>query len=93
MGFPVPLGEWARGPIREFLLDTLATARAQRAYLRPGVNLGALVEGEASFGRGQWALLCLEIWQQAFHDQASHWGRLRRELTRPDRMPDVTSAR
>ena len=93
MGFPVPLNEWARGPIREFLLETFATARARRAYLRPGADLGALADGEATFGRGLWALLCLELWQQAFHDRSSHWRDLRRELTRPDRMPAATPAR
>ena len=34
MGFPVPLNDWARGPLREFLLDTFGSASAQRSYLR-----------------------------------------------------------
>jgi asparagine synthase (glutamine-hydrolysing) len=69
MGFPVPLTQWARGPLREFVADTLGSARAQtRPYLRRGVDVDALIAGEAEYGRNLWALLSLELWQQEFHD-------------------------
>ncbi|MEZ5123723.1 MAG: asparagine synthase C-terminal domain-containing protein [Solirubrobacterales bacterium] len=65
MGFPVPLVEWARGPARDFVRDAFATDRD--LYDRRAV-LDAL-DGEAKFGRTFWGLLCLELWQQRFHDR------------------------
>jgi asparagine synthase (glutamine-hydrolysing) len=71
MGFPVPLTQWARGPLREFVADVLGSSRAQtRPYLARGVDVDALVAGEAEYGRNLWALLSLELWQQEFHDAA-----------------------
>jgi asparagine synthase (glutamine-hydrolysing) len=69
MGFPVPLTQWARGPLREFVGDVLGSSRAQtRPYLRDGIDVDALVAGESAYGRNLWALLSLELWQQEFHD-------------------------
>ena len=32
-----------------------------------------MFQDEARFGRKGWGLLCLELWQQAFHDRESHF--------------------
>jgi asparagine synthase (glutamine-hydrolysing) len=81
MGFPVPLTEWVRGPVREFVLDTFATGAGRRDYLTSNFDVANLLEGERGFGRELWGLLSLELWQQSFHDRAGAWRRLGDELT------------
>jgi asparagine synthase (glutamine-hydrolysing) len=76
MGFPVPLTEWARGHLRDFVLDTFKSARSRRPYLAATFDAEAMLAREVTFGRSLWALLSLEIWQQQFHDRASHWSAL-----------------
>jgi asparagine synthase (glutamine-hydrolysing) len=71
MGFPVPLQLWLRqgGRAREFVLDLFASRRArEREYLAPGFDVEALIARGSVFGRNLWAFLCLELWQQQFHD-------------------------
>ena len=80
MGFPVPLAQWARGPLHEFLRDTLAGSRG-RPYLRGDADLDELVSHEGGISRGLWGLLSLELWQQAYHDRSSHWADLRARMT------------
>lgn len=68
MGFPVPFVEWARGPLRDFVVDVLLgdTARARGIYRMDG--LVRLVDGERPYGRELWGLLCLETWFRTFVD-------------------------
>jgi asparagine synthase (glutamine-hydrolysing) len=68
MGFPVPLSEWMRGPLREFVGDILGSARARERGLWNGAALLRTIDGEASFGRATWGALCLEIWYRQFID-------------------------
>lgn len=68
MGFPVPLGEWSKGPLRDFVRDILLGDRArQRGVFQPKA-VETLLEEERSFGRQSWGLLCLELWFRAFMD-------------------------
>jgi asparagine synthase (glutamine-hydrolysing) len=68
MGFPTPVAEWARGPLRDFVLDLLGSdAARQRPYV-DNAQARALIEREPRFGRGLWALLSLELWHRQFHD-------------------------
>src|SRR5262249_46842548 len=47
MGFPVPLQEWARGPLGEFLEDCFGSRPArERPYLTPGFDVGELIRCE-----------------------------------------------
>jgi asparagine synthase (glutamine-hydrolysing) len=72
MGFPVPLQLWLKRPgvVREFVLDTFRSTKAQaRPYLRKGIDIERMVETEGLFGRNLWALLSLELWHQAFLDR------------------------
>jgi len=82
MGFPVPLTEWVNGPAREFVLDVFSGARSQQRAL---VDNKKVVEGlarESRYGRKIWGLLCLELWQQEFHDKEAHFkGLLRKDRT------------
>ncbi len=78
MGFPVPLQEWLAGPgvVRDFVGDTLSS---HRALTRDLVDNRKVLEGlgrEPQFGRKMWGLLCLELWQQTFHDQAASFRQL-----------------
>ena len=73
MGFPVPISEWSRGKLRDFIGDTLLNSRAlSREYVNPRV-MEKEIFGNDQFSRSLWALLSLELWQQEFHDKASQW--------------------
>ena len=72
MGFPVPLAEWFREGLREFLHDTFSSEKART--LRSLIDNRLILQGldsEPRFSRKTWGLLCLELWQQRFHDQAA----------------------
>jgi asparagine synthase (glutamine-hydrolysing) len=68
MGFPVPLTEWLRGPVRSFVGDILLGERARQRGLYRIENVENLIMKEQKFGRQVWGLLCLELWFQAFID-------------------------
>ena len=71
MGFPVPLGEWLRGPLRGFVGDILTSTRARQ---RPHVNTaGWNFDDAGQFSRKAWGLLCLELWRRRFHDRAAEF--------------------
>ena len=71
MGFPVPLGEWMKGELRDFIVDSLAGS--SRPYLTGDFNVEEVLGREGAFSRNLWGLLSLELWQQAFHDQQAGW--------------------
>jgi asparagine synthase (glutamine-hydrolysing) len=73
MGFPVPLGEWMKGELRDFVGDVLSGPARGRSYLREGIDPRDAVAREGKFTRNVWALLSLELWQRQFHDRASWW--------------------
>jgi asparagine synthase (glutamine-hydrolysing) len=94
MGFPVPLAQWASGPLQAFLRETLAQGR-DRPYLRGDADLDDLVSSEGGISRGLWGLLSLELWQQAYHDRSAHWRELRERMTAPEadaQRPAIGSA-
>jgi asparagine synthase (glutamine-hydrolysing) len=75
MGFPVPLHEWLARPgvVRDFVGDVFSSGAAlQRELVNNRAVVGQL-DAEPRFGRKLWGLLCLELWQQAFHDQAPRY--------------------
>lgn len=69
MGFPTPLTEWFKNEAREFVQDTFSSQRARERELIDNRKVAAGMEKEPKFGRKVWGLLCLELWQQRFHDQ------------------------
>ncbi|MFQ5991456.1 MAG: asparagine synthase-related protein, partial [Nitrospiraceae bacterium] len=73
MGFPVPLQEWLSEPgtVQEFVRDILSSRSALSRDLVDNRKVLAGLGREAKFGRKIWGLLCLELWQQTFHDRAS----------------------
>lgn len=75
MGFPVPLTQWMQGEAKDFVYDILSSRSARE---RDVIDNRKVLEGlrqESKFGRQYWGLLCLEIWQQEFHDQAAAYRR------------------
>jgi asparagine synthase (glutamine-hydrolysing) len=78
MGFPTPLTDWIKGEARDFVRDVFSSTAATS---RPLVNNRKVLEAldrEPQFGRKIWGLLCLELWQQAFHDRELDFKRIGR---------------
>ena len=73
MGFPTPLTEWLQGPAREFIMDVFSCQKAQQRELVNNGRVLAGLEKEPRYGRKLWGLLCLELWQQEFHDRAGEY--------------------
>jgi asparagine synthase (glutamine-hydrolysing) len=73
MGFPVPLQEWMRsdGIVREFVTETLSSKEALGRELIDNARALKVIDREPTFSRRIWALLCLELWQRAFHDRGA----------------------
>lgn len=69
MGFPTPLTQWVNGEAHDFVRDVFSSHNALDREL---VNNRRVLDGlaqESKFGRKVWGLLCLELWQQEFHDK------------------------
>jgi asparagine synthase (glutamine-hydrolysing) len=76
MGFPTPITEWVKGEAREFVHDIFSS---QQALQRDLVNNRVVLRGldqEEKYSRKIWGLLCLELWQQEFHDKHPMYKRL-----------------
>jgi asparagine synthase (glutamine-hydrolysing) len=72
VGFTVPLSPWFRGPLREFVADTLLSdAARQRGYYDETVLRGYVddhLAGRRDRARELWTLLTLELWHRAYID-------------------------
>jgi asparagine synthase (glutamine-hydrolysing) len=68
-GFPVPLSEWYRSAIKEFVLDHLSSSKFRQRGIYETDKITRLIEREEKFGRQIWGLLCLELWHQTFIDK------------------------
>lgn len=69
MGFPTPLTVWVNGEARDFVHDIFSSHNAlNRELINNRRTLDGLAQ-ESKFGRKVWGLLCLELWQQEFHDK------------------------
>ena len=93
MGFPVPLQEWMRGPAREFVTDVFASERARGRDLFDNGKVLAGLERENRFGRQTWGLLCLELWQRAFHDREQSFKDLLTQKGTTNESPDHRGSR
>jgi asparagine synthase (glutamine-hydrolysing) len=72
MGFAVPLDRWYRSECRDFVRDTLLSARSlQRGYFKPE-RIRALLDteqsGASAYGTRVHALLMLELWHREYMD-------------------------
>jgi len=73
MGFPVPLTEWVNNEIHDFVIDIFSTRNAVNRELINNKLVVEKLSRESKFGRTLWGLLCLEIWQQEFHDKEAEF--------------------
>ena len=68
MGFPVPLTQWLRGPLRPLVEDVLLGDRTRQRGLLDTAALRRQIEVEGQFSRVVWGALCLELWCRLFLD-------------------------
>lgn len=72
MGFGVPIGNWFRGDMKEFVRDVLLSERSiRRGIIRPEVlerYVGEHLRAEKDHAFRLWTLLMLELWFQRFID-------------------------
>ena len=70
VGFRVPVNDWFRGPMRDFLLDHLSgPACRTRDYYHPQALAGILREhltGRRNHEKLLWSLLTLELWHREY---------------------------
>ena len=73
-GFGVPLGDWFRGSLREFLRDNLTSTRfLDRGFVSPGFLYKLLDEhdsGRRDNSHWLWSLLVLSLWFQDLEQPA-----------------------
>lgn len=70
MGFPVPLNEWIRGDLKEFVFDILHTGLSRQDNFIDYQRIINTIDDSGKFSRKVWGFLCYEMWHQVFHDQA-----------------------
>ncbi|PJD97189.1 MAG: asparagine synthase (glutamine-hydrolyzing) [Parachlamydia sp.] len=76
MGFPVPLNQWLKTDLKEFLHDIFSSQSVKnRAYFDQDQILKNLTQ-ESKFGRKIWGLLSLELWHKLYHDRAAEFRQL-----------------
>ena len=73
MGFPTPINEWMSSGARDFVHDVFSSQAAQSRGLINNRKVLDKMSSEPKFGRKIWGLLCLELWQQEFHDKATQY--------------------
>jgi asparagine synthase (glutamine-hydrolysing) len=71
-GFGVPVGDWFRAELKDYLRDNLLNGRAlKRGYFKPE-TIKRMAEAHFSrkreYGKQLWALLMLELWHKKFMD-------------------------
>jgi asparagine synthase (glutamine-hydrolysing) len=66
MGFGVPLADWFRGELRDYVRDLLLDPNARYREMLSGSFVEHLVatqlDGRADVGKQLWALICFERW-------------------------------
>ena len=73
MGFPVPLNEWMRGDLNDYVFDILSSGRARQDNYIDYAKIMKNMTAAGNFSRKIWGFLCYEVWQQQFHDQSKKY--------------------
>ncbi len=73
MGFPVPLNEWMRGDLNDYVFDILSSGCARQDNYIDYHQIMKNMSTAGNFSRKIWGFLCYEVWQQQFHDQCSKY--------------------
>jgi asparagine synthase (glutamine-hydrolysing) len=78
-GFGIPVGEWLRGPLRDWAEDLLDADRLRSTGLLEPEPIRALwqchVRGEANAQYQIWPVLMLVAWREAYRDLPSFGSR------------------
>jgi asparagine synthase (glutamine-hydrolysing) len=73
MGFGVPLADWFRGELSDYVRDVLGDRRTRQRGLLDGQALSEVLDEHARGSRDHsaqiWALLCLEEWARRWLDR------------------------
>lgn len=76
MGFPVPLNEWLKKDIKDFVTDIFSSSKMKdRPYFNQNEILKSM-QSETKFGRKIWGLLSLELWHRQFHDRKFEFNKM-----------------
>jgi asparagine synthase (glutamine-hydrolysing) len=71
MGFGVPIGDWLRGPLRDWAEELLSTKRlTQDGFLNARLaraQLAQHIRGQSAAGDGVWQLLMFQAWVASVH--------------------------
>lgn len=68
MGFPVPLNQWAAGPLKPFVRELLLGDKARQRGFFAHAAMAEALENPASFDRDLWGLMAIELWARAYLD-------------------------
>lgn len=68
MGFPVPLQQWTKSKVGDFIRDVLLSKSSRERGIFNMSKIEDLIENERTFGRALWGALCLELWYKEFID-------------------------
>ena len=83
----MPVGEWFRGPLKDFVADALQSARArQRGYFKPRFVDRLVAEhlsGRRDHTSRLWPLLMFELWHRRYLDGSPHAWEARRIVPFP----------
>ncbi len=64
MGFPTPLNEWMKGPLKEYIMDIFLSNQSYQRGIYRVDNIEKQLNSEGKFTRDLWGLLNLELWQR-----------------------------
>ncbi|MEM9064519.1 MAG: asparagine synthase (glutamine-hydrolyzing) [Planctomycetota bacterium] len=84
MGFPVPLNQWMKGALGQYVRDVLLSSTAKARGLFQPEQIEAALENQGTFSRGIWGALCVELWHRRFIDQSAS--------TKPAKISSVVAA-
>lgn len=73
MGFPIPFNQWIKKEAKDFIYDVLGSNKALNRQLIDNKKVIKKIEAESDFGRNIWGVLCIELWQQTFHDKSDEY--------------------
>ena len=76
MGFPVPMTEWMKAGLKDYLWDVYKVGAKRGDEFINYQQVLAEFEGSEQFSRKLWGFLCFEVWQQQFHDRAAYFKNL-----------------
>jgi len=68
MGFPVPLTQWVKNELRDFVHDILLSKRSRERGLFNAKAMAKTLETSQAFNRSIWGAICLELWHRQFID-------------------------